>query len=376
MRLVFLIYNTRNPAGGSYSIFKFAEYLANRGHNVTIFADLKPIYFYNHQLPKTIEIKYRGSLYGLFKGSSMLDQIWRFFYKKIVIEPFLKKNPIDFIIGFLRQEAITVVKLSKKFKIASVNFIFENPLWMERVLGQKFIKEYKGKFKRSWKQTEIAYKQSDILLPNSELTRFECSIWLNRQIHEPIYPGVSVPENLKEIKEEYQIIYVGRLNEYKNVNEIIEALANINNPPKFVIVGSGEEHRKLKILAKINNVKCEFKGRLTDREKWVEIKKSLFMVFPTSFEGFGMPPMEALYCGVPCVCTDIPILREIYDNKVEFFREHDVEDLSNKMKFLIANPKYRKKRGKEGKKYIISKYTWEKAAKNIETVLIKHKGQK
>ena len=195
---------------------------------------------------------------------------------------------------------------------------------MERRLGKKFLEEFKGRFKKSWEQTKDAYLKADILIPNSELTRKECSAWLKKKIEDPVYPGVEVYKINDNVKEENQIIYVGRLNKYKNVNEIINALAKIRNPPKLIIVGKGEEEGKLMELSKRLNVICELKGSLTDKEKFNEIKKSIFMVFPSSFEGFGMPPAEALTCGKPCICSDIPIFREIYEDKVEYFKEHDI----------------------------------------------------
>ena len=107
--------------------------------------------------------------------------------------------------------------------------------------------------------------------------------------------------------------------------------------------GGGEEKQKLVRLANQAKVNCEFKGNVNDQEKWIEIKKSMFMVFPTSFEGFGMPPMEALYCEIPCICTDIPILKEVYQDKIEYFKENNVNDLCKKIEFLIKNKKYREK---------------------------------
>jgi glycosyltransferase involved in cell wall biosynthesis len=53
------------------------------------------------------------------------------------------------------------------------------------------------------------------------------------------------------------------------------------------------------------------KSGLTDLEKFREFKSSRLMVFLSHFEGFGYPPVEALYCGVPCVARPLPVLREV-----------------------------------------------------------------
>lgn len=50
---------------------------------------------------------------------------------------------------------------------------------------------------------------------------------------------------------------------------------------------------------------------ISDFEKFTELKRSKLLVFPSFFEGFGYPPVEALYCNVPCIAYDLPVLREV-----------------------------------------------------------------
>ena len=374
MKIVFFINYKREVGGGSYAMFKFAEHLAKLGHNITVFTDLKPIFYRDYYLPTNLKLVYRGGISKLFKGSSRLDEIWDWIYFKIVVKQYVRVNrDIDFVVGFLRESAIKAANIGKKYNIKTANFIFESPPWMINQLGKRFLNEYKGKFKKSWERTRKAYQETDILFPISNLTRRECIKWLKRRIEKPIYPGVEILFFNQNIKEENQVIYVGRLNEYKNINRIIEAFSKLKNPPKLVIVGTGEEEKKLKKLANKLNVLCEFKGKLNDAEKWNEIQKSMFMVFPSSFEGFGMPPAEALVCKKPCICSDIPILKEVYTSKVEYFKTGNLKDLIKKIEFLLGHSEYRKKRGEEGREYILSKYSWRKSAKRIENILKKYK---
>ena len=145
-----------------------------------------------------------------------------------------------------------------------------------------------------------------------------------------------------------------------------------------IVVGSGEEEHALRALSKKLRVGCSFKGRLSDSEKWREIRKSLFMVFPSSFEGFGMPPAEAFLCKKPCVCADIPIIKEIYRGYVDSFKEHDIQQLADIINHMTTNPEYRKRRGLKGYHYVKRNYSWEKSAQKIETVLkaFKQNGKK
>ena len=97
--------------------------------------------------------------------------------------------------------------------------------------------------------------------------------------------------------------------------------------------------------------------------------ESVFMVFPSSFEGFGMPPGEALMLEKPCICSNIPVLKEIYGDYVEYFREHDINQLAKKMKYLIENPAYRKKRGREGRRFVLQTYDWGSSARRFIKIL-------
>ena len=51
--------------------------------------------------------------------------------------------------------------------------------------------------------------------------------------------------------------------------------------------------------------------RISSLDKFTMLKNSALLYFPTRFEGLGLPPLEAAYCGLPCACSDLPVLREL-----------------------------------------------------------------
>jgi len=375
MKLIFIINNAKFIGGGDYSIFKFAEHLASRGHDVTIFTSVKNAFTSKLANKKNLSIMYSGSVRGMFKGAGIIDRVWDKVYTKIVLEQFIGGGNIDFIIGYHRIGTIKTQRLAKKFNVPSAVFVFETPDWMASRLNDRWFRDYHGRFKKSWIKTKKALEKVNIIIPNSKLTGIQNEKWLNRKIESPVYPGLDtkIPDSLPEFKKENQIIYLGRLNAYKNIDILIKSLSEIKNAPKLVLCGDGEEKNNLIELANSLKINCEFKGTIGDNEKWMEIKKSLFMVFPSSFEGFGMPPMEALYCEIPCICSDIPIFHEVYKDRVEYFQEGNIKELAEKIKYLLNNPKYRSKRGKEGKFFIKTHYSWSKSAEKIEKLLSGYK---
>jgi glycosyltransferase involved in cell wall biosynthesis len=68
-------------------------------------------------------------------------------------------------------------------------------------------------------------------------------------------------------------------------------------------------------------------GHLTDDELAAVLTGALALVFPSEDEGFGLPPVEALACGTPVVCSDIPSLREVLGDRATFVAADDIEGM-------------------------------------------------
>lgn len=77
---------------------------------------------------------------------------------------------------------------------------------------------------------------------------------------------------------------------------------------------------------------------ISDEQKFREIRKSKVLVFPSYFEGYGYPPVEALYCGVPCVAYDLPVLREVCGDRLNVVPIGDRTALAREVARLLAGP--------------------------------------
>ena len=91
---------------------------------------------------------------------------------------------------------------------------------------------------------------------------------------------------------------------------------------KFVIVGKKEgfitaDKEVLDLVEKINI--CEnsvfFTGNVNDLELYAWYKGATALIFPSYYEGFGLPIIEAMQFGLPIICSDIPVFREIGKDK-------------------------------------------------------------
>lgn len=371
MRLTFIIYATGTFGGGRYSIYKFAEYLAKRGNYITVFLIGKSL-FTNEEKDENLQIIKCSQINLKLKGVGVVNKIIKklFFFPRLNI--FLKNNKQDFIVGYQVISALDAIYFGNKHNIKVANFVFETPDWLMLEHKNWIQNHIKKKNLRIWNSFKKTLLKSDQVFPNSKLTKNKAEKWLNKTINNPIYPGIDIkkiPDN-DNIKQQNQIIYIGKLEAHKNIHILLEALAQLKNPPFLIVCGNGPELNKLKEIAKIKGVSCKFKGNISDTEKWILLKQSMFLVFPSSFEGFGMPPMEALASGIPCLCSDIPIIKSVYDNHVEYFKSENSQDLAEKISFLYYNEDYRKNRGKDGKKFILENYTWDHSASKLESLLL------
>ena len=71
----------------------------------------------------------------------------------------------------------------------------------------------------------------------------------------------------------------------------------------------------------------KFLGRASDRELLELYNQAVCFVLPSLYEGFGLPPLEAMACGCPVLVSDIPVEREICADAARYFNPYSVEDI-------------------------------------------------
>jgi glycosyltransferase involved in cell wall biosynthesis len=161
---------------------------------------------------------------------------------------------------------------------------------------------------------------------------------------EVIYNGS--PNYAKDVANENQygkyILAVGNARPRKNLVKLIEAFEILSpeySELKLVIVGK-QDWRMEEIMASVKNLdnKIIFTGFVSETEKQSLIKNASALIFPSLYEGFGLPIVEANVLGAPVICSDIPSFREVAGESALFFNPFDAQDVAAKIKELINNP--------------------------------------
>lgn len=161
--------------------------------------------------------------------------------------------------------------------------------------------------------------------------------------------------------EEEFYLFVGSRANYKNFHLAVK-IAELSKV-KLVIVGGGAlTHSEVAALK--NNITCfnHFLWVQDSELKWL-YKNALALLYPSQYEGFGMPPLEAFYQGCFAFCLDTPSNREIYGEYMPLFTK---EDPSSAIKF-IKNSK--KETESICRSSLYKKFNWEKCSKETKYFL-------
>ena len=142
------------------------------------------------------------------------------------------------------------------------------------------------------------------------------------------------------IQKENYILFVGNIKKHKGLKALLDAFKIILSKgidTKLMIVGNSENFRTgdsniWQQIASCPKDSVVFTGRITDSELKEIYAKAKVLVQPSLYEGFGMPPLEALNLDTDVVLSDIPVFKEIYkDFPVTFFKCQDAADLAQKL---------------------------------------------
>lgn len=166
-----------------------------------------------------------------------------------------------------------------------------------------------------------------------------------------------------KIKAPY-LLYVGNLYPHKNVGAVVAALKLMNNPPRLVVVcGRSVFWKRFKKFVERENAEGFVKlvGYVSDEELAALYKNAEAFVFPTLSEGFGLPGLEAMAYGTPVVCSDIPVLREVYGDAALYFNPKDANEIANAVMRVYASGKLRSELVARGKEQV-KRYSWLKMA--------------
>lgn len=252
--------------------------------------------------------------------SPLLYKIKNFAYR-IVIRSAIKR-------------ALSIIAVSEFTKHDIVSQFGDSRQASCKILESKILVTYEGVFK----QDEPALKNNDK------------NVLLSYNIHSPFF------------------LYVGNAYPHKNLEGLIDVFSELRkNLPDISLVLVGKEdyfYCRLKAFVENDPQKFEnitFPGYVPDNGLVCLYKNASAYIFPSFYEGFGLPPLEAMANGCPVVSSDRSCLPEILGEAALFFDPADKDDMKNKLERILADNDLRAELIAKGLRQA-EKYSWEKCA--------------
>jgi len=184
-----------------------------------------------------------------------------------------------------------------------------------------------------------------------------------------IYLGTStIFKRIDNIEKKKQILYVGSLNERKNFLGVLKAFELLNTQNyKLIIVGNFFDTYKLSkevqenLKKARNNPNIEFKHGVSNEELVRIYNESKLFLFPSFYEGFGLPVLEAMSCGTPVICSNTSSLPEVGGDAVVYCNPYDTNDIKNKIELVLNDENLQKEMINNGLERA-KLFSWEKSA--------------
>ena len=164
---------------------------------------------------------------------------------------------------------------------------------------------------------------------------------------------------------EKYILAVSSMDPRKNFIRLVEAFDKIKDKSvKLYIIGMSFKAFNTPDLQKLIGENVHLPGYIPDEKLQTMYQNALLSVYPSLYEGFGLPPLESMTYGCPAINSDIPALREVSQDAALYVDPYNVEDITEKIEQLLVDEPLRKELQEKGLLQI-KKYSWDKSAKQV-----------
>jgi glycosyltransferase involved in cell wall biosynthesis len=167
------------------------------------------------------------------------------------------------------------------------------------------------------------------------------------------------------------LLYVGRVNIRKNLTGLVRALNQLRNfNLKLVIAGERGSYAELDeyIASKKLGDCIIFTGHVPEADLRLLYARAKVFCFPSYAEGFGLPPLEAMQCGVPVVVSDRTAMPEVCGTAALYANPDDESEIALEIELLLTDPVLYNEKINLGIAQA-RKFSWTKAANEILTLI-------
>ena len=160
-------------------------------------------------------------------------------------------------------------------------------------------------------------------------------------------------------------LYIGRQDPYKNLQRLITAFSALPKRNDYELWLAGPYDKRYSPLLEIQtqelgiNHLVKFLNYVPYDQLPIIINQAIALVFPTLWEGFGLPVLEAMACGTPVITSNISSLPEVAGDAAILINPYHIEEITAAMKMIINDSETRKELSEKGLKRV-NQFSWEK----------------
>ncbi|MFA9395117.1 MAG: glycosyltransferase family 4 protein [Halodesulfovibrio sp.] len=198
----------------------------------------------------------------------------------------------------------------------------------------------------------------------SEISKWFCSLFDDKV--SVVSNGLSVKEQPNHTKSTYPvdspyILTVGNIKPHKNIMNLARTFLQSKwcTTHRLVIVGDHQGFRTKERDIMIDDSRIIFTGKISDAELDQLYQHASLFVYPSFYEGFGLPLLEAMSYQLPIACSSIPPFQEIAGDSVTYFNPHHLNSFWKNLKSFDSSNHYDE---------ILNKYTWKANLEKLLTI--------
>jgi len=218
-------------------------------------------------------------------------------------------------------------------------------------------------------------KNSKLILTVSNCSKTDLIQYLKvpeykvKVIYNSVSEDFKLPLNKKAV--EPYILAVSSLDPRKNFNNLIQAF-NLVKSLNFKLIIVGAENKiftkpEFKRLIQ-NNKNIVLTGYISDAKLIDLYQNATAFIYPSFYEGFGIPPLEAMACGCPTIVSKVSSMPEIFKDACHYVDPYCIEDIARGIELVLNNDMYRTELCRRGLE-IVEKYSWADSAKKLVQVI-------
>lgn len=295
-----------------------------------------------------------------------------FYFWHLYLNYYLNKKKLDLDIIHSPENASLFVKLTNQKKIITVYDVIS--LYFPKTFTKITVFRYKLLFSKT-------IKTSDKIITVSHHTKQDIMKYFKipedkiKVIYEAAngnYKPLKEDE-VNKIRQKYNlnypfILYVGTLEPRKNIPTLLKAYYKLKKQGikhKLVITGKrGWKYKSIfETIEKLNLQKdVIFTGYVPDEDLPGLYNAADLFVYPSLYEGFGLPPLEAMACGTPVITSNTSSLPEVVGDAGIMVNPYNVDELANAMYEVLTNDGLREELSKKGLERA-KLFSWKKCAK-------------